>query len=294
MVQRLAILCGVLVSASAFWTLGMFVGGENIPAIDADEKTGELEQSFSETEIGFEEAADFFPGSSIPPPPPLQTTTTTGRIQWARYWLPFTFEEEKYYRTSRPAGPVRVGIQAGHWHVESAPEELQGLNDSTGAFGGGYSEQETVLTIARIVKEILEEHDVVVDLLPATVPVDYRADAFISIHADGSASAGMSGFKIGEPRRDFSGRAEALVSALYDAYEKETGLSRDNNITRRMSGYYAFNWRRYDHAVHPMTPAVIIETGFMTNAFDRAVIVKKPEIAARGIANGILIFLGLL
>jgi N-acetylmuramoyl-L-alanine amidase len=58
-----------------------------------------------------------------------------------------------------------------------------------------------------------------------------------------------------------------------------------------MRGYYAFNWRRYDHSVHPMTAAAIIETGFLTNARDRNVIVKDPQKAAQGIAGGILKFL---
>lgn len=188
-------------------------------------------------------------------------------------------------------GPLRVGIQAGHARLDEVPEELEGLRRSTGAYGGGKSEAEVVLKIAEEVKKILEAQGMAVDLLPATVPVDYVADAFVSIHADGNGSPSASGFKISGPRRDFSGRSEALVSALYDSYGAETGLRRDLNITRRMSGYYAFNWRRYDHAVHPMTPAAIVETGFMTSASDRAIIVDQPQRAAKGIADGIIKFL---
>lgn len=58
-----------------------------------------------------------------------------------------------------------------------------------------------------------------------------------------------------------------------------------------MRGYYAFNWYRYDHAIHPMTPAVIVETGFLTNAADRALIVDDPGRVAQGITKGILKFL---
>ncbi len=257
--------------------------------------------SFSAEEIEFEEVEDsqeIVATSELPPPaPPTQLAfgTTTGRIQWSRYWLPFTSDEARYYETPRPSGPLRVGIQAGHHELgDSLPEELAGLRASTGARGGGYTEQETVLVIARKVKALLEEHDIVVDFLPATVPVDYRADAFVSIHADGSTSENVSGFKITEPRRDFSGKAKELVDALYESYEEATELRRDSNITRRMSGYYAFNWRRYEYAVHPMTPSVIVETGFMTSASDRAVIVHNPDRAAEGIANGILAFLKLI
>ncbi len=42
----------------------------------------------------------------------------------------------------------------------------------------------------------------------------------------------------------------------------------------------------------PTTPSAIIETGFLTSAADRAVIVKDPERAASAISQGILAFLG--
>ena len=289
------VLAGILV---LFVGLGMFVWFyETEQKVEVTEEA-EAQAPFSSTEeIEFEEVEDMVL-ESPPSPPAFQISaqgTTTGRIQWSRYWLPFTAEEARYYETPRPSGPFRVGIQAGHHLLgDSLPEELAGLRSSTGARGGGYTEQETVLTIAQKVKALLEEHDIIVDLLPATVPVDYRADAFVSIHADGSTSANVSGFKITEPRRDFSGKAKDLVVALYESYEAATELRRDSNITRRMSGYYAFNWRRYEHAVHPMTPSVIVETGFMTSATDRAIIVHNPDRAAEGIANGILVFLKLL
>ncbi len=47
-------------------------------------------------------------------------------------------------------------------------------------------EADVVLEIAKKVKTSLEAKGVVVDLLPATIPIDYFADAFISIHADGN------------------------------------------------------------------------------------------------------------
>jgi hypothetical protein len=58
-----------------------------------------------------------------------------------------------------------------------------------------------------------------------------------------------------------------------------------------MTAYYAFNWPRYEHAIHPFTPAAIVETGFLTSAVDRAIIVAAPERAAAGIADGVLAFL---
>jgi hypothetical protein len=57
-----------------------------------------------------------------------------------------------------------------------------------------------------------------------------------------------------------------------------------------MRNYYAFNFRRYEHALHPMTIGVIIETGFMTSARDRRVILEEPERAAKGIVDAIKAF----
>lgn len=279
----------------------LLVGAGTWIAVDA----GLFEPRFSDTEAGFEPVPAVIPGRlpatefedepidgvaiSLPPiPEPMQG----GRIRWAQYWVDMTPEEMRVYGSAPMRdGPPRVGIQAGHWQLDAVPEELEGLRASSGARGGGYTEQETVLAIARQVKTLLEAEGFVVDLLPATVPIDYYADAFVSIHADGATSANVNGFKISGPRRDFSGKADDLVQALYKSYGEETGLREDNNITRRMSGYYAFNWRRYDHALHPQTPAAIIETGFMTSTHDRSLIVDAPHIAARGIANGILDFL---
>ena len=64
----------------------------------------------------------------------------------------------------------------------------------------------------------------------------------------------------------------------------------DPNITRNMTRYYAFNTRKYDHAIHEMTPGVIVETGFLTNHSDAQFLINKPEVSAKGIAQGIINF----
>jgi len=191
----------------------------------------------------------------------------------------------------RPEGPVRVGLQVGHLDNESMPEELAGLEGNTGAVVGNLFEREVVKAIVELTAQRLRSEGIEVDILPATVPPGYVADAFVSVHADGNTSTRPRGFKIAGPRRDYSGQAATLVSALYASYGPATGLPVDDYISRRMTAYYAFNWPRYEHAIHPLTPAVIVETGFLTNAQDRTVIVDQPERAAEGIASGILAFL---
>ena len=74
---------------------------------------------------------------------------------------------------------------------------------------------------------------------------------------------------------------------LRETYGAATGLRNLPVATRRMQNYYAFNYRRYEHALHPMTIALIIETGFMTNAGDRRIILDAPERAARGIVEAV-------
>lgn len=190
-----------------------------------------------------------------------------------------------------PPGPRRVGLQAGHWLTEQTPPELGRLQH--GSSGGGKAEWEVNLDLAQRAKRWLEAAGVEVDVLPTTVPPRYRAHVFVSIHADGDLSGRLRGFKIARP--GFSSVPEEddrLVEALYQAYGAATGLPRDDaHISRRMIYYYAFNSRRFCHAVAPGVPQAIIETGFLTSALDRQVLLGNPEAAARGIANGILAFL---
>jgi N-acetylmuramoyl-L-alanine amidase len=106
-------------------------------------------------------------------------------------------------------------------------------------------------------------------------------------------SGALRGFKIARP--GFSSVPQVddmLVEQLNAAYGPTTGLPRDDeHISLRMRYYYAFNSRRYCHAVSPGVPQAIVETGFLTNATDRQLLIGNPSAAARGIASGILAFL---
>lgn len=193
----------------------------------------------------------------------------------------------------RPEGPLKVALQAGHWKNSELPDELRRLRESGGgtSSGGGVPEWEVNLAIAEAAKKMLEEKGVIVEILPATIPPGYYADAVVSIHADGSLNPSTSGFKVASPRRDMSGKASELVEIIEDEYAKTTGLSIDPNITRNMTGYYAFSWRRYDHSTHPMAPAVILETGFLTNPSEARMLINNPEIPAEAITNALVEFL---
>ncbi|MXW10385.1 MAG: N-acetylmuramoyl-L-alanine amidase, partial [Gammaproteobacteria bacterium] len=240
------------------------------------------------------------PSPAIPPRPAAATTPALQEAQEAppqeaprrrrwrsynRYPGPIPTPEE--WRA--PEGPVRIALQVGHWRTEEAPRELSGLRRN-GANWNGLAEWEVNLEIARHTGAMLEELGYMVDILPAVVPPDYRAHLFIAIHADASNDPGTTGYRVAAPGRDATGRASDFVDLLNRRYGEVTGIRRLPTVTRRMRNYYAFNFRRYEHALHPMTIAVIIETGFLTNAGDREVIVSQPDLVARGIVEGIIAF----
>lgn len=193
----------------------------------------------------------------------------------------------------RPQGPLKIGLQVGHFKNDELPDELKRLRESGGGTSNGVvSEWEVNLKIAEETKQILEKEGIIVDILPATIPPAYYADAIVAIHADGSTSPDTSGFKIATPRRDMSGKASSLARIIEGVYQKETNLEIDPNISRNMKGYYAFSWRRFEHSTHPMAPAVILETGFLTNPQDADMLIKHPEIPASAIARALIMFLG--
>jgi N-acetylmuramoyl-L-alanine amidase len=188
-----------------------------------------------------------------------------------------------------PTRVARIALQAGHWRADEAPRELRGLRRN-GTSWEGTAEWEVNLNIAQHAADLLEEMGYEVDVLPAVVPPAHRADLFIAIHADGSTDPSASGYRVASARRDRTGKAGRLATLLERSYGEATGLRRLPTVTRRMRNYYAFNYRRYRHSLHPTTPGVIIETGFLTNWSDRRVIMDAPERAARGIVEAVTAF----
>lgn len=198
------------------------------------------------------------------------------------------FEVETW---KRPDGPIRVALQAGHWKAAEAPDEQARLRGN-GTRWRGRMEWQVNLDIARRTARLLEEAGYEVEILPTTIPPRYWADLFVSIHADGHSDPSISGYRAAAPRRDRTGRARVFAEQLVRKYGEATGLPLYPTVTRRMTSYYAFNARRYHHALHPMTVGVILETGFLTSARDRRILLQAPDRAARGIADAVIDFLG--
>lgn len=184
---------------------------------------------------------------------------------------------------------VRIGLQAGHWRADEAPRELRGIRGN-GTSWDGTHEWEVNLAIAERAAEVLRDRGYVVDVLPAVIPQNYRADLFIAIHADGSDDPNARGYRVASSRRDRTGRARRAAAILSAAYGSATGLKLLPTTTRRMRNYYAFNYRRYRHSLDTRTPGVIIETGFLTSSGDREVIMHDQDRAAAGIVAAVASF----
>ena len=194
--------------------------------------------------------------------------------------------------TLASTGQKQVALQVGHWKMEEVPWELRALDQERQAQGGGKMEWEVNLAIAQETAKILEAKGIGVTLLPAILPSIYRADVFVAIHADQNPSLPYaSGFKVAASVFDQSGKAKRLAQLLGEEYRKTTWLTKESYIPLSMPYYYAFNSGKFLYAIHPVTPAVIIETGYLPNPRDRAIILTNPHMAAQGIAQGILKFL---
>lgn len=189
------------------------------------------------------------------------------------------------------AATPRVGLQVGHWNSRELPDELKSIRGNTGTAGGGYTEVQVNLDIAQRAAGFLRGYGVAVDILPATIPVGYKADAFVAIHADGSTNRTISGFKASTHWLEWEAGV-ALVDALRIDYGAASGLAWDgSHITSGMRGYYAFPSGRYAHAISNSTPGVILELGYLTTTRDRVLMTQQADRLARGVADGIMRFL---
>lgn len=192
---------------------------------------------------------------------------------------------------ARASTPPVIALQAGHWHSEEHPDEFAWLRASTGAVSGGVHEVDLNVDVAHRAAEYLRSWGNEAYVLPATVPPDYHADAFVSIHSDGHTNRSARGFKVATYWRDWVA-TDMLVGELTDEYARQTGLPKDWRITDNMRGYYAFSSGLYEHTIAEDTPGAIIEMGFISNDSDRGFLVSHRDLVARAIALGIARFLG--
>jgi len=172
---------------------------------------------------------------------------------------------------------VRIGVVAGHWKYDSGAVCPDGLR-----------EVDITLPVAQKVAAILRWRGYQVDLMGEydEALTGYRADAFISIHADSCDIPGASGFKVARVENSAIPEEEdRLVNCLWKAYAAATGLApHKGSITPDMKKYHAFR------TISPYTPGAIIEIGFMLD--DRWLLEHEQDRIASGIVEGLVCFLG--
>lgn len=168
---------------------------------------------------------------------------------------------------------IRVGIIPGH-----------NGSDSGAVCDDGLQEVEITTDIASKVIEELRQRAIEVDNL---LEYDdrlfgYDGDLLLSIHADSCTGPGseLSGFK---SATNNTPQSPMLQQCIETAYSGATGLGLNiNTITNHMTQYHVFS------KVNPTTPAIILETGFMTR--DRELLTTNAEIPANAIVTGIMCF----
>nr|WP_051722916.1 N-acetylmuramoyl-L-alanine amidase [Streptomyces albus] len=184
--------------------------------------------------------------------------------------------------------------------------------DTTGtATESGYAEAEFTLDVARRMRTLLEQRGAEVVLTQdgdrpygpciderAEIGNEARADAVVSVHADG-APAGARGFHVILPGRVREGRADTaaitkpsreLGERVAGAYARETGFRPADYL----GGGSGLDVRSDLGGLNLSTvPKVFVECGNMRNARDAAQFTSARwrGRAARGIADGVESFL---
>ena len=184
---------------------------------------------------------------------------------------------------ARPAvGSFRIGLQVGHWRNWEAPAPF---NNNSGSSGGGKTEAEVNLAMAQATAALLRERGYIVDVLPTWFTAGYRADAFVAIHCDGGVSS-KRGFFADRPASSATAARDArLVQLINEEHAAATGIPYVYRGTANTRYYYGFT------RLQSQTPRAIVETGFLTNAEDRAVLIDQPQVVAEGLARALTRFL---
>ena len=188
-------------------------------------------------------------------------------------------------------GPPRAGVQIGHDGAGAHPDELGHLRGNTGGYADGVDELTINRSVALALQTRLEAQGVTVDLLRATPPAGYHADVVLSLHADSVDDPARRGYKSAHFKPPRSLLEPRLKRAVDHRYLEATGAADDTpNTTEAMEEYYAFNFRAYRHTVHPATPALLVELGYLSSPADAALL-AQPERLADALAEGVTDFL---
>ncbi len=172
--------------------------------------------------------------------------------------------------------PPKVGVVAGHWQSDSGAICPDGLQEVT-----------INLDVASRVVAILQHEGYDAELLAefSDELTGYKADAFVSIHADSCGVPEASGFKVARVAASaIPDEEDRFVACMIQEYAAATGLRfHKDSITFDMTSYHAFN------EIDPETPGIIVELGFMET--DREILTDHAYEVAQGVGRGISCFL---
>lgn len=173
----------------------------------------------------------------------------------------------------------RIGIVAGH----HGPE-----NDPGAVCPDGLTETDINFAVAQLVVRNLRDRGFAVDLLDEFDPrLDgYQVAALVSIHSNDCTeyAGGASGYLVARAASRPSGSPDdILAECISKYYQPQTQLDRRFELTLDMTDYHTFR------EIHPLTPAAIIELGFMRD--DRELLTERQGAVAQGITEGIFCFL---
>ncbi|MDE2858940.1 MAG: N-acetylmuramoyl-L-alanine amidase [Chloroflexota bacterium] len=183
-----------------------------------------------------------------------------------------------------PNWHYRIGIISGHRGQDSGAvcEDEYGYPV--------LQEVDINFSVAQRVVAKLKAENFTVDLLDENDPRldNYQGVALVSIHANTCYDFGefVSGYIVAkaEARPDF-GNDSTLRECVALNFGALVPLERSFVLTLDMTDYHVFR------KIHPLTPAVIIEMGYMLA--DREVLETEPELLAQAITNGVYCYLGL-
>ena len=185
---------------------------------------------------------------------------------------------------------IKIYIDQGH-----NPRDF-----NTGAEGNGYFEQDITYDIGQRLYALLRTNPNFEVRLSRPTPSTvlgssnsssltarvreanaWGADVFLSLHTNAAANENASGSEALVYALN-GGVANRLAEDILEEMTKTTGLRNRGVIAR--PGLYVLRKTNM--------PAVLVEMGFISNAYDANLMVNSPELFSRGIYRGILKYYG--
>lgn len=173
----------------------------------------------------------------------------------------------------------KVGIVSGHRGPENDPGAVcpDGLTEASINFDVATRVVRNLRALGYSV-DLLDEFDARLN--------NYQAVALVSIHANTCQDFGefVSGFLVAKAAvRPEGGQDSLLAECIARHYGERIAIQRRFSLTADMTDYHTFR------EIHPLTPAAIIELGFMKD--DREILTTRQDDMAQAITDGVLCFL---